>query len=64
MQWDRKGARKALKSQECYICGSRREIQVVVTMHGKKDLHFPCCSEECAGVVADVMAEVYAKKMG
>lgn len=63
MKWDKKGAIKSLKAEKCFICGSVKPVYVVVTMHGKKDLHFPCCSQECAEVIADVMAEEQMKRM-
>jgi hypothetical protein len=62
MKWDKKGAVKALDTKECFICQRTKPVYVVVTMHGKKDLHFPCCSQECADVVAEVMMEVQLEK--
>ena len=48
MKWDKKGAEQALEAKECIVCELKKPIEVVVTMHGKKDLHLPCCSNECA----------------
>lgn len=62
MKWDKPGALKALDSKECFICGDTKETFVVVTMHGKKDLHFPCCSQKCADVVAEVILEEQNKR--
>lgn len=56
MKWDRSGALKALDSEECVVCESIKPVYVVVTMHGKKDLHLPCCSHECAEIIADLIA--------
>ena len=47
MSWDKEGAINALDSQECFVCGCNRPIYVVATVHGKQDLHFPCCSTKC-----------------
>ena len=55
--WDEAGALKALDAEECVVCESTKEIYVVVTLHGKKDLHLPCCSPECAEVLAEIIAE-------
>ena len=58
MKWDKKGAVKALNTKECFVCKSVKPVHVVVTVHGKRDLHIPCCSEECMEVVAEVVMEV------
>jgi hypothetical protein len=58
MKWDKKGAIKALDVGKCQVCGDLKPVFVVVTLHGKKDLHIPCCSNECAAVVAEVAKEV------
>ncbi|MEQ2529761.1 hypothetical protein WMO40_24165 [Bacillaceae bacterium CLA-AA-H227] len=58
MRWDKKGAIKALDTGECFVCKEVKPVYVVVTLHGKKDLHIPCCSNECAAVVAEVATEV------
>lgn len=62
MKWDKKGAIKALDTKKCFVCGDVKPIYVVVTLHGKKDLHFPCCSQECADVVGEVAMEVQLEK--
>ena len=64
MKWDKKGAIKALDSGECMVCGKIKPVYVVVTIHGKKDLHFPCCSQECAEIVAEVALEVQMENGG
>lgn len=58
MKWDKTGALNALDSKECVVCESIKPVYVVVTMHGKKDLHFPCCSHECAEILAGLIAEM------
>lgn len=58
-----KGIRKAMNSKKCIVCGSRKEIKVVVTHHGIHDLHLPCCSNDCMEVVADVILGQYERLM-
>lgn len=64
MKWDRKGALKALKAEKCSVCQAVKPVYVVVTMHGKKDLHFPCCSQDCADIVGQIMLEEQQQKFG
>lgn len=47
MNWDSKGAIKSLEAKKCIMCKEKKSIYVVATLHGEKDLHFPCCSEKC-----------------
>ena len=64
--WDKKGAIKSLKAEKCFICRENKPVHVVVTLHGKKDLHFPCCSKECMEIVSMATAEAHSmhkKKM-
>lgn len=58
LKWDKKGALKALDSEKCFVCESIKPVYVVVTLHGKKDMHLPCCSPECAEVIAEIVAEM------
>lgn len=62
MKWDKKGAVKALKAEKCSVCEQVKEIHVVVTMHGKQDLHFPCCSSECQDTLQQIMFEESIKR--
>lgn len=64
MNWDKMGAIKALDSGKCMVCGEVKPVYVVVTMHGKKDLHFPCCSQECAEIVYEVLLQVQMENEG
>lgn len=57
MKWDKKGAVDSLGTKKCSVCEKIKPVHVVVTVHGHKDLHFPCCSNECMEVVAVVAAE-------
>jgi len=63
MNWDKKGAINALEAKRCTICEQIKPVHVVVTHHGKKDVHLPCCSSECMEVVAEILAEVYQEKV-
>lgn len=53
MKWDKKGAINTLDAKKCFVCEEFKPIYVVVTLHGKKDIHIPCCSEECLNVVSE-----------
>lgn len=59
MQWNKKGAVKGLKAKRCFVCEEIKPIHVVVTIHGKEDMHCPCCSEECMEIVVEILAEVH-----
>lgn len=62
MKWDKAGAIKALDAKECIVCEKFKPVYVVVTVHGKKDLHLPCCSSECAETLAEIYSSVMAEK--
>lgn len=62
MKWDKAGAIKALDAKECIVCEKFKPVYVVVTVHGKKDLHLPCCSSECAEILAEIYGSVMAEK--
>lgn len=62
MKWDEKGALEALEVKECSVCEQVKPIECVVTFHGKKDLHFSCCSEECVDIVSEVIMDEQAKR--
>lgn len=64
MKWDKMGAIKALESGKCMVCGKIKPIYVVFTMHGKKDLHIPCCSDECLEIVYEVILDVQMEHGG
>ena len=63
MKWDKQGAVKALDANECFVCKRVKPVYVVVTVHMKKDLHFPCCSEACSGLLAEWIGEIQAEKL-
>lgn len=63
MSWDSEGALKALKAERCIVCEKVKPVHVVVTHHGVKDLHLPCCSDDCMMIVTEVITEQYEKMM-
>lgn len=62
MKWDKKGAINALDSKKCFICESVKPVHVVATVHGKKDLHFPCCSPECLEIFYGMYLEIASER--
>lgn len=62
MKWDKAGALKALDSKKCFVCEAVKPVYVVATVHGKKDLHFPCCSEECLDIFSNMYMQILAEE--
>ena len=62
MKWDKKGAIKALDAKKCFVCESVKPVHVVATVHGKQDLHFPCCSDKCLENFSIMCMQILAEK--
>lgn len=59
MKLGKKAAIKDLKVGKCMVCESVKPVHVVVTIRDDKgnSLQIPCCSNECACILAVVLME-------
>lgn len=62
MKWDKEGAINALDSKKCFVCESVKPVHVVATVHGKQDLHFPCCSPKCLENLQEMLMEIMSER--
>ena len=62
MKWDKEGALGNLGIKKCEVCEEIKPVYVVVTLHGKKEMHFPCCSKECMEILSSLATEEKIKQ--